>query len=166
MSETKRRYFGKYRGTVLNNQDPQHRGRIQVSVPDIYGREEPPWALPCLPYVGEQVGLFLIPPAKAWVWVEFEQGDPDYPIWSGGFWGAAKEVPAKEGNPALKVLTTAKATIAIDDEAPSITIELRTAPALTITLNSDGITLNNGQGASIKLAGMTVSVNEGALEVQ
>jgi len=44
------------------------------------------------------VGLFFLPPKGANVWVEFEGGDPDYPIWSGCFWsdGEVPAQPAKE----------------------------------------------------------------------
>jgi len=74
-----RTFFGKYRGTVADNSDPQKRGRIKARVPDIFGNEDSGWALPSLPYAGDGVGLFLIPPADAWVWIEFEGGNPDKP---------------------------------------------------------------------------------------
>ena len=52
--------------------------------------------MPCAPFAGSGVGFFALPPVGANVWVEFEGGDPDYPIWSGCFWGAG-EVPAHAG---------------------------------------------------------------------
>lgn len=169
MSDSAKRYFGKYRGTVLNNRDPERRGRLIVAVQDIYKKgQDPPWALPCLPYVGKDVGLYLVPPEGAWVWVEFEQGCPDDPIWSGGFW-ALDECPArdkgKEQAPALKLLKTAQASIAIDDSAGSITITLFD-PEMVIVVDKQKIELRDKQGACVQLAGQTVTVNEGALEVQ
>ena len=89
-----RRYYGKYRGTVLNNSDPEKRGRLLVSVPDVVALFPSTWALPCGPLSGLQTGVFPIPPVGAKVWVEFEHGDPDQPIVVGGFWGTAAEVPA------------------------------------------------------------------------
>ena len=80
-------YFGKYRGTVVSNDDPTSRGRLQVTVPNLV---ENTWAMPCVPYAGSGVGFFAIPPVGANVWVEFEGGDPDYPIWSGCFWGITR----------------------------------------------------------------------------
>ncbi len=86
-------YFGKYRGTVLNNVDPMQMGRIQVLVPDVSGVVPTSWAMPCMPYGGINAGMFAVPLPGTGVWVEFEQGDPDYPIWVGTFWGSAAEVP-------------------------------------------------------------------------
>src|SRR4029450_11270491 len=81
------RFYGKHRGTVENNLDPVGQGRIQVRVPAILQDSSLSWAIPCGPYAGPGVGFFMTPPIGAQVWVEFEGGDPEYPIWSGGFWG-------------------------------------------------------------------------------
>ena len=92
---------GKYRGRVSDNQDPLGRGRITALVPAI--SDSPlTWAEPCIPYAGPKVGWYVIPPVGANVWIEFEGGDPDYPIWTGCFWGTSSEVPkpASQGNPA------------------------------------------------------------------
>ncbi|HTM28993.1 MAG TPA: phage baseplate assembly protein V [Rhodanobacter sp.] len=87
------RYYGKYRGTVFSNIDPELRGRIQAIVPDVLGLAPSTYALPCLPVAGKSSGAFFVPEIGAGVWIEFEQGDPDYPIWTGCFWGIAAEVP-------------------------------------------------------------------------
>src|SRR6185295_16483516 len=89
-------FYGKFRGKVTENRDPLMLGRLRVKAPDVYGEEESGWALPASPYAGNGVGLFLIPPTDASVWVEFEHGDPHYPIWAGCFW-ATGEVPASPG---------------------------------------------------------------------
>ena len=80
-----KQYFGKYRGTVLNSTDPMLLGRIIAQVPDVPGVNA--WAMPCLPYAPKH-GTLAIPPVGTNVWIEFEQGNPDYPIWSGCFWTA------------------------------------------------------------------------------
>lgn len=77
------KFFGKYRGKVESNEDPLGLGRVQVSVPSVLGEGTRAWAMPCVPYAGAGVGVFLIPPAQANVWVEFEAGDPAFPIWAG-----------------------------------------------------------------------------------
>ena len=87
------KYYGKYRGTVVNNVDPMQIGRIQVIVPDVSNVVPTSWAMPCLPGAGINTGLFTVPQIGSGVWVEFEQGDPDRPIWVGGYWGTAAEVP-------------------------------------------------------------------------
>src|SRR5215472_13933412 len=88
------RYYGKYRATVINNVDPMHKGRIQVQVPDVHALTPSTWAMPCVPVAGLQTGFLAIPPIGAGVWIEFEQGNSDYPIWVGGYWGEAAELPA------------------------------------------------------------------------
>ena len=90
----KKRYYGKYRGTVTENIDPLQMGRIMAQVADISGETPATWALPCVPAAGIEAGIFVVPPIGSQVWIEFEQGDPDYPIWTGGFWGSADDVPS------------------------------------------------------------------------
>lgn len=86
-------YYGKYRATVFNNIDPEMRGRIQAIVPDVLGIIPSTFALPCVPVAGKSSGAFFVPEIGANVWIEFEQGDPDYPIWTGCFWGIPSSVP-------------------------------------------------------------------------
>jgi len=164
------RFYGKYRGVVTDNKDPSELGRVRAKVQDVFGDRESGWALPCTPYAGKGIGLYLIPPTNAFVWIEFEHGDPDYPIWTGCFWTEG-EVPvksAKNGNmPENKVLKTEVATITLNDSSSEggITIETNKGAKMKIALTKDGIEINNGQGASIKLTGPKVSINGNALEV-
>ena len=108
-----RRYYGKYRGKVLDNIDPMELGRLLVEVPALVGLEAS-WALPCVPYAGEQVGFVMIPPITANVWVEFEGGDPTHPIWAGCFWGEL-EKPVLAETPFQKVIKTESFTLFIND---------------------------------------------------
>jgi hypothetical protein len=161
-------FFGKYRGVVTNNVDPLLLGRVQVSVPSVLGSGQLSWAMPCSPYAGPGVGLFLVPPVGANVWVEFEAGDPDYPILAGCFW-AAGEVPASPAVAANKLLKTEAITLLLSDVpgAGGFTLEVSSpaVPApLKLVCNSSGIELTNGS-ASVKLSPASVSVNNGALEV-
>jgi uncharacterized protein involved in type VI secretion and phage assembly len=157
-------YFGKYRGKVVNNIDPMQSGRIQVSVPSVLGEGRLSWAMPCAPYGGSNVGLFTIPPVDANVWVEFEEGNTDYPIWSGCFWGTG-ECPASPALAEMKVLKTDTATITINDIPGAGGIKIETTTGMKIEISAMGIEINNGQGASIKLNGPKVALNDQALEV-
>ena len=155
-------FFGKYRGKVVNNVDPNEQARLQVSVPAVLGEGQMSWAMPSVPFAGQSVGFFMIPPVNANVWVEFEGGNPDYPIWSGCFWGDG-EVPASPATFSTKMIKTDMVTIQIDDLQGSISIE--TTAGAKIAITASGIEINNGQGATVKLSGPQVSVNDGALEV-
>jgi len=157
-------YFGKYRGKVVNNMDPNGLGRVQVSVPAVLGEGQMSWAMPCSPYAGSSVGFFAVPPVDANVWVEFEGGDSNYPIVAGCFWGSS-EVPASPATAFKKVIKTDAVTLTLDDTpgAGGLTIELTTGMKLSMT--TQGIEIDNGNGAAIKLSGPQVSVNNGALEV-
>ncbi len=156
-------FFGKYRGTVSDNRDPNSLSRIKAKVPDVLGDQETGWAMPCVPYAGDGVGLFLLPPTGASVWIEFEHGDPDYPIWSGCFW-AQGQVPASPAAAEKKVLKTDTGTITLDDTTGSSSITIETSDGKKVVMNSTGIEINAGQG-TIKINGTQVSVNDGALEV-
>jgi hypothetical protein len=170
MNETKK-YYGKYRGTVIQNIDPLQIGRIMVSVPDVSGELPSSWAMPCVPIAGKQMGSYFVPQIGSGVWVEFEQGDPDYPIWTGCFWGSAEEVPelALAGNPispSIVLGTGLMNTVAVSDlPGPTGGIMLKSATGAFIIVNDTGIYIENGKGASVTMVGPTVTINDGALTI-
>jgi len=156
------KFYGKYRGKVESNTDPNQMGRLQVSCAAVLGEGKNSWALPCVPYAGKGVGFFALPPKGANIWVEFEGGDPDYPIWSGCFWGKG-EAPAKPAKAEMKVIKTDAVTLTINDTKGSFTLETK-SPPLKMVFDSKGIEIKNGS-SSIKLTQTGVNVNDGALEV-
>jgi uncharacterized protein involved in type VI secretion and phage assembly len=158
--EEPERFFGKYRGTVTDNKDPQKIGRIQANVPAIFGDHNSGWALPCTPYAGADVGLFCIPPIGAMVWIEFESGNPEKPIWTGGFWNE-NETPDNSADPEIKYLKTDTTTIILNDKEKSITLD---TSDVKIIINKDGIELSNSS-QKIKIGASSVSINDGALEI-
>ena len=174
MSELQR-YYGKYRGTVLNNLDPEQRGRIQAIVPAVSGLAPTSWAMPCLPIAGKLEGFFAIPQIGAGVWVEFEEGNPDKPIWVGGFWGLAAEVPTLALAPPpippgqnIVVQTTGQSALVLSDSAPTPVsggIVLKSLSGAMIVVNDSGIYISNGKGAMITMIGPTVTINNGALTI-
>ena len=163
-----RAYYGKYRGKVENNVDPLQQGRVQVSCPAVLGEGKSSWAMPSAPYAGSGVGFFAVPPVGANVWVEFEGGDPDYPIYSGCFWGTG-EAPVSPALAEKKVWKTEGVTLTLDDTPGGGGCKLEVGPPavstpLSLVLDSNGITLVNGS-AKIQLTPASVKVNDGALEV-
>jgi uncharacterized protein involved in type VI secretion and phage assembly len=173
--DTKKRFFGKYRGLVIDNLDPLQIGRIQAQVPDVLGEAPSSWALPCIPAAGSQAGCFVVPPIGSQVWIEFEQGDADFPIWTGGFWGLVADVPVAALTPApippgqnIVLQTTGQNALVLSDAPPSPAgggVVLSAAGGATIVINDTGITISNGRGATITLIGPTVSINSGAVTV-
>jgi uncharacterized protein involved in type VI secretion and phage assembly len=165
---TSQPFYGKYRGVVTDNKDPLMIGRVRAKVPDVMGDQESGWAMPCAPFGGSGMGFFAIPKVGAGVWIEFEQGDPDYPIWAGCWFGSVAEVPPLLLAPPYKkvmIKTEGGHSILLDDTPGIGGITLETSSGQKIVINSIGIEINNGQGGTIKLTGPQVSVNNGALEV-
>lgn len=161
-------FYGKYRGVVTDIKDPLMTGRVKATVKDVLGDSESGWAMPCAPFGGSQTGFFALPTVGAGVWVEFEHGDPDYPIWSGCWWGSVSEIPSLLIAPPYKkvmVVTEGGHSITLDDTPGVGGITLKTSGGQKLVLSSQGIEIDNGMGGTIKLTGPQVSVNSGALDV-
>jgi hypothetical protein len=174
MTGNEQKFYGKYRGTVINNIDPLFSGRLLVEVPDVLFLVPSSWALPCVPLAGPAgppMGVYMVPPIGTPVWVEFEKGDPSYPIWVGCRWGLPTNVPtlALLGlpvSPNIVLQTAGQNTIMISDlPGPTGGIMLKSMTGAMILVNELGITIQNGQGAMINMVGPSVTVNEGALVV-
>lgn len=163
--------FGKYRGTVVNNIDPLQIGRLQAMVPDLAGFIPGTWAMPCVPSAGINTGVFTVPMIGAGVWIEFEKGDPDYPIWVGGYWGSAAEVPVMAhtvppGVTGFTIQTPLKNGMVISDvPGPTGGILIQTTSGAMISVSDTGIIISNGKGAVITMTGPSVDINLGALTV-
>ena len=157
----------KHRGVVVNNLDPSQLGRLQVDVPGVL--TAPAFALPCVPYAGPGVGFLALPPIGANVWVEFENDDPNLPIWTGCFWNAG-ELPPGVGTPEKKVIHANGVRLTLDDTPGtggfSLVVDSAIAGGtITLEVKANGITIDNGKGAVITMVGPTVSINNGAMVV-
>ena len=161
-------FYGKFRGIVTDIQDPLLMGRVRAKVPDVMGDEESGWAMPCAPFGGQSAGFFALPTVGAGVWIEFEHGDPEYPIWVGCWWGSVAEMPPVLLVPPYKkvlIQTEGGHSITLDDTPGIGGISLETSGGQKISLTALGIEIDNGMGATIKLTGPQISLNNGALEV-
>jgi hypothetical protein len=179
------KYYGLYRGTVLNNIDPMMMGRILATVPDVGSVTPSTWANPCLPMAGKQQGVFMVPQIGASVWIQFEAGDPDRPVWMGGSWPNTGFVPtaalAPVAPPGQSIVfqTSMQQLLMISDAVPlpmlapvpapappgTGGIVLRSPTGAMIVVNDVGIFINNGKGATIDLIGNSVMINKIALVV-
>jgi uncharacterized protein involved in type VI secretion and phage assembly len=160
-------FFGKYRGTVVNNADPLQRGRLLVQVPDVLGLVPSSWAEACVPLAGPTgpaMGVYMVPPNGAGVWVEFEQGDPSHPIWVGCRWGGASDIPpiAHAGVPLapnIVMQTLGQNSLVLSDSPdPTGGIMLKSRNGVNLVVNDTGIYIRNGQ-ASIQVTAGAVLIN-------
>ena len=167
------RYWGKYRGKVVSNSDPEALGRVQVSCPDVLGSNTMSWAMPCVPMAGISAGVYAVPPLNANVWVEFEGGDPEKPIWTGCFWGTG-EIPQRAQprqqpqSPVVIQAPTSQNRLVIGVN-PTDGIVLETSAGASgpmVKVDSTGITIQDGAGGTVTIKGGSVTVNNGALMVK
>lgn len=166
-------YFGKYRGIVTDNNDPDKLCRIMALVPSVMGEIAVGWALPSFPFAGHHHGLVMLPEVGSMVWVEFEAGNLDFPIWSGGFFLPGQR-PTPDGNGARVIVSKNKHQVVLDDDADEVIVTHNGGPeikmtgtaitltvgACTIEIGLTAITLNNG---IIKVGPAGVSLVNGAM---
>ena len=158
-------HYGKYRGTVVDTADSTKRGRLKVKVPAVMGDQEM-WAMPCAPYAGDGIGFFALPPAGTSVWVEFEGGEINQPIWAGFFW-KDNEIVSADATESIAFWKTPGLTIRIDNDSGKVEIE--TSGGSKITLESSGIKIEapevelSGNGGSAKVSASGFDAMNGAL---
>ena len=156
-------HYGKYRGIVTDNEDEKTLGRLKARVPEVLGDVETGWALPAVPFAGDGIGLFTVPPPGSGVWIEFEAGDVSRPIWSGCWWGDG-QLP-NQATPAIRALKTVSGhTITLDDTDGSEKVEVTDKNGAKIVMDQSGVEISKG-GQKVKLSQNSVIVNDGALEV-
>lgn len=128
VQHVERRFYGKYRGFVVENDDPEQLGRLRLQVPSVLGSEVVTgWAVPCVPYGGMMdQGWLSIPELEAGVWVEFEEGDLEFPVWVGTFWSKP------EGNSELPKPNDPDGAEAADVQAPPTRKIFKTVKGLTL----------------------------------
>ena len=167
MSEKK--YFGKYRGVVQNNIDPMMRGRILAEVPSVSALFPSSWCEPCVPLAGVQMGAYFVPQIGAGVWIEYEQGDPARPIWTGCFWGSAAEVPvlATAGlpaSPSIVLQTSGQNTLMLSDVPGAVGGIMLKTPTGMLSISDTGIIIQSG-ASTISMLGTTITITNGAANV-
>ncbi len=185
VQQAKNKFYGKYRAFVVNNQDPEHRGRVQVIVPSVFGKQESFWCLPCLPFGGlDDQGFFMVPEVDAQVWVEFEEGNTDMPIWTGVFWQPQRPVPdeAKKASPTTRIIKTPSghvlqfdddtdaervilkhtigSELSIDEKGTTVLAD-QNGGKLTLDAEANSVTLEDGNGNKMVMSGSTTTVSDG-----
>lgn len=150
-----RRAVGKFRGIVIDNDDPDKRGRLKAMVPSLLGEQTTDWALPSFPGGGlAGQGWYAVPPVNAQVWIEFEAGDLDYPIWTGVFWQQADDLPSEvQGPPSTTLVKTGKGhKLLLEDKDDAEAVELVHSGGASITIDKNGtVALTDQAGAKVTL---------------
>lgn len=178
VEKVENRYYGKYRAFVVDNVDPEDRGRLRLKVPSILNEEVLlGWALPCVPYGGAaNQGFFFIPEVDAGVWVEFEGGNLDYPVWVGAYWGkpgGESEVPkpndpdgAEQGSvqnpPTRKIIKTLKGhTIQLEDaDDDEMILLFEGKNKNVIVMNKDGMKLTDANQNIVTMDDKGVNITD------
>lgn len=156
------RFYGKYRGTVDDNRDPERLGRVKLRVPSVLGDCVTDWAWPCLPYGGKaDQGMFFVPDEGARVWVEFEEGNLDLPLWVGTFWArpdGETEIPAEaqvmeESEPSRRVLKTSSGhVLELSDVEGEERVVLRHRDGAVLSMDEHGsVVVSNKEGSHLYL---------------
>lgn len=165
--QVQNKYYGKYRGFVVDNSDPEQLGRVKLRVPSLLGDTETGWALPCLPFGGlADQGLFTIPEVDAQVWVEFEEGELSHPIWVGTFWQQSGDVPSEgaKSPPTTRVLKTPSGhVLQFDDESGAEQYRLHHPAGSEMTIDPQGtllLTDANGAKLTLDVAGNKIEVQD------
>jgi hypothetical protein len=166
-------YFGKYRGIVTDVDDPNNQLRIRATVPAVLGEHACGWALPAAPFAGDGHGMVMLPKVGSGVWIEFEAGRLDNPIWSGAWWASGQR-PDPQGAGVRVIVSEQGHKLILDDEADEVKLVHGSGPEIKLTateiviacgaceirISNDNISLNSGQ-IKIGLAG--VSLVNGAM---
>lgn len=165
------RFFGKYRALVVDNDDAEGLGRLKVRVPSLLGSQVVTgWAAPCVAYGGgPDRGMLFVPEVGDGVWIEFEEGDLEFPIWVGTFWSKPddqSEVPVRikpDGSaddtaqqpPTRKIIKTKKGhTLQFEDADGDEMVILKEATnGRVITLDKTGIAVDDGAGNRVEITG-------------
>lgn len=188
MTGPRQPFWGKYRARVSDNADPYRLGRLKLEIQDVLGAHTSGWALPAFPLAaagttpGGGAGLFLVPPPGAWVWAEFEHGDPDKPIWSGCFFPAdatalaptlAALAPLTGIDPAKQVLKLGHWIVTFDGDTLTIEHLAAIVPRTRLEMSGTSVKLSTEQipGAApplcsaAELSAATVTINGMAINL-
>jgi len=178
VDRVERRFYGKYRGFVVSNQDPARLGRVRVRVPSVLGEDVVTgWATPCAPAGGlAGLGLLFVPERDSGVWVEFEEGDLEFPIWTGTFWtkndtGSGIPRPAKndghaeddvQETPTRKIITTTKGhTLQFEDaDGEEMLLISEGVHHHVLRMDAKGVALTDGDGSTIEMSDEGITVKD------
>ncbi|HTN49235.1 MAG TPA: phage baseplate assembly protein V [Burkholderiaceae bacterium] len=154
-------FYGKYRGIVTDVDDPENLCRIRARVDSVLDGEETGWAMPAAPFAGDGHGFVMLPAVGSGVWIEFEAGNLDLPIWSGGWWASGQR-PDPQGPKLRVIVSEAGNQFIFDDDANEVKIVHSGGPEITI---SDSEIVMKVGGCELKIGMSDISLNNGLIKV-
>ena len=154
-------FYGKYRGIVTDVDDPENLCRIRARVDSVLDGEETGWAMPVSPFAGDGHGFVMLPAVGSGVWIEFEAGSLDLPIWSGGWWASGQR-PDPQGAKQRVIVSEAGNQFIFDDDANEVKIVHSGGPEITI---SDSEIVMKVGGCELKIGISDISLNNGLIKV-
>ena len=114
------KYYSSYRAYVVENEDPDNMGRIKVMIPTLTDdKVHPKWAWPKNQFSGNNYGFQVLPMKGDIVWVEFENGNTRFPLWSHGHFTIG-EKPLEFYSPQVYGFKSPKGQIIIIDDRDDI----------------------------------------------
>lgn len=157
------RHYGKYRGIVTDVTDPLEQCRIRARVESLLGDAPLGWALPAAPFAGDGHGQVMLPEIGSGVWIEFEAGDIDHPVWSGAWWAQGQR-PEPRGNGVRVIVSRNGHKVVLDDEADELRLAHGAATGPEVVLRAGEIVLTMG-ACEIKITDSSISLNQGQIKI-
>lgn len=154
-------YYGKYRGVVTDVADPENRCRIRATVAAVLGEHACGWAMPAAPWAGDGHGVVMLPVVGSGVWIEFEAGRLDNPIWSGAWWASGQR-PDPQGEKVRVIVSEKGHRIVLDDDKDEVIVSHGGGPSITLT--GSEIVLACGS-CELRIGASDVSINGGMVKV-
>ena len=122
--------YGIYQGFVTSINDPEKRGRIKCTCPDVLDTSESGWCEPCFPNACDDGGDFYLPKVGEGVWVMFIDGKANRPVYLGGWW-------SKESTPLKTQYINNKRFINYGDSSIIMTNDLLEMHSKDVALSVD-----------------------------
>lgn len=133
------RFYSIYRAIVIDNEDPLNLNRLLIHVPDITNNNV--WAFPKHQPGSNGYGAkYLTPQKDEIVYVEFQTGDPQYPIWSFHGWAETQVPDDLKGTKVAGFITPNGNKVKLDDVGNIVEIEINGNQKIKI--HPDGINLS------------------------
>lgn len=164
-------------GQVVDNDDPETRGRVKVR---LVGLDLELWCHTLVPSGGDDYGVSLLPRVEELVAVGFF--GPDHPVVLGALWRAGGQQPERarpvedtwlirtpggsevrldDATPSVEVKTQAGYRVLIDEGSGEIKIE---RDQETITLSASGIEIRSS--SQVTISASTITLSAGSVDIQ